>query len=158
LSPSITNTQAQIYDFDYGNDHYRAYPDQKRGSDVNIQKLKCVDSNINVNGLEITEIPQDATTWAAANEAEERTGEAANTQNGNGLDKINFDKNLVNICLNINFNEQVKINPTDGDEPGTGPETCEECFEDNINPKTLENFLGYLSVVDWGILLISAMH
>ena len=36
----------------------------------------------------------------------------ANAQNGNGFaDKINFNKNLVNICINVNVNEQSKISP-----------------------------------------------
>ncbi len=41
---------------------------------------------------------------------------AANTQNGNGLaDRINFDRNLVNICVNVNENEQIRVT-----EPETG--------------------------------------
>jgi hypothetical protein len=107
------NTQAQIYHFDFGNDHYKVYPDPKKSSDVNIQKLNCVNSNINVNGIDITEIPQNPTALAAANEGRaEETAEAANTQNdnanGNG---INFDRNLVNICVNVNVNDQIKISP-----------------------------------------------
>jgi len=110
IGPSI-NTEAQIYDFDFGNDHYKVYPDPKKSSDVNVQKLKCVNSNINVNGIDITEIPQNPTALAAANErGAEETAEAANTQNdnpnGNG---INFDRNLVNICVNFNDNDQIKV-------------------------------------------------
>jgi len=110
IGPSI-NTEAQIYDFDLGNDHYKVYPDPKKTSDVNVQKLKCVNSNINVNGIDITEIPQNPTALAAANErGAEETAEAANTQNdnpnGNG---INFDRNLVNICVNFNDNDQIKV-------------------------------------------------
>jgi hypothetical protein len=95
LGPSI-NTQAQIYNLDFGNDHYKASR-SKKNSDV-MQKLKCVNSNINVNGIDITKIPQDETATAAANEGGEGTN-AANTENGKGLaDRINFDRNLVNIC------------------------------------------------------------
>ncbi len=112
LGPLI-NTQAQIYEFDLGNDHYKVYPDPKKSSDVILQKLKCVNSNINVNGIDITEIPQNPTALAAANEGgAEETPEAANTQNdnvnGNG---INVDRNLVNICVNVNVNDQIKISP-----------------------------------------------
>lgn len=112
LGPSI-NTQAQIYDLDLGNDHYKVYPDPKKNSDVNVQKLKCVNSNINVNGIDITEIPQNPTALAATNVGgAEGTAEAANTQNdnanGNG---ISFDRTLVNICVNVNLNDQIKLSP-----------------------------------------------
>ena len=49
--------QAQMYDYDYGYEKH-----QEKSSDVNIQKIKCVNSDINVNGIDIKEIPHDATT------------------------------------------------------------------------------------------------
>jgi hypothetical protein len=46
-----------------------------------MQKLKCVNSNINVNGIDITEILQNPTALAAANVGgAEGTAEAANTK------------------------------------------------------------------------------
>jgi hypothetical protein len=105
-SPMIKNASAQMYGDQYGYDNH-----QKKSSHTDIQKIKCANSNINVNGIDITQIPQDNTALGAANEA---TGpEAANTQNSNnGLaDRINFDRNLVNTCFNINNNEQVKASP-----------------------------------------------
>ena len=117
LNTSI-NTQAQmykhdnsqyIYDNNYKNDYY---PEPKQGPDLTIQKIKCVNSNINVNGVDITEIPQthdDLTTTQATNEdGVALTGQ----QNGNDLsDKINFDRNLVNICANENDNQQIRAPP-----------------------------------------------
>jgi len=129
LSPSslIGNAQAQMYANDYGYDN-NYYQDDNRyiydkkeskSSHVDIQKIKCVNSNINVNGIDITQIPQDDTATAAANEAADATG----AQNGNGwADRINFEKNLVNICINVNDNEQVKVSPPEEEE------TCEDCF------------------------------
>src|SRR5574339_765427 len=110
IGPSI-NTHAQIYDFDFGNDHYKVYPDPKKTSDVNVQKLKCVNSNINVNGIDITEVPQNPTALATANEGSaDETAEAANTQNDNSSgNSINFDRNPINICANVNFNDQIKV-------------------------------------------------
>lgn len=110
IGPSI-NTQAQIYDFDFGNDHYKVYPDPKKTSDVNVQKLKCVNSNINVNGIDITEVPQNPTALATANEGSaDETAKAANTQNDNSSGNgINFDRSLINICANVNFNDQIKV-------------------------------------------------
>jgi endonuclease/exonuclease/phosphatase family metal-dependent hydrolase len=109
----IGNAEAQMYNYDYENDHYKVYPDAKKSSDANIQKIKCINSNINVNGIDIIEIPSHSTTLATANEGgAEGTAEAANSQNGNGLaDRINLDKNIVNICVNVNLNEQVQENP-----------------------------------------------
>jgi hypothetical protein len=79
-----------------------------------IQKIKCVNSNININGVDITQIPQDNTALVAA------ANEEPNRENGNGLaGRINFDRNLVNICVNANNNDQLN-----------GPDqlTCEDCW------------------------------
>ena len=147
LNPStITNAGAQMYGDQYGYDSNYYQDDnrygydknhQKKSSHTDIQKIKCVNSNINVNGVDITQIPQDDTaTTAAANEGA-AAADAANSQNGNGFDKINFDRNLVNICVNVNHNEQVKITPppTDGNEP---PTTCEGCFAD-LTPEQIDD-------------------
>ncbi|HSF49168.1 MAG TPA: hypothetical protein VLA74_00265 [Nitrososphaeraceae archaeon] len=110
LNPSMKGiAQAQMYDSQYGydNSYNNYYPDPK-SSHVEIQKISCVDSNINVNGIDVTQIPSDNLGPSAANEG--GAADAANTQNGNGLgDRINFDKNLVNICINLNFNNQERI-------------------------------------------------
>ncbi|MGB9169676.1 MAG: hypothetical protein WCB31_12200 [Nitrososphaeraceae archaeon] len=113
LNPSMVgNAGAQLYGDQYGYDNH-----QKKSSHTDIQKIKCVNSNINVNGVEITRIPQEGSGVAAgaANEAgAEGTADAANTQNGNGLDGINFDRNLVNVCVNLDFNNQERT-PVLGD-------------------------------------------
>ena len=104
LNPSIVgNAGAQMYGDQYGYDNH-----QKKSSHIDIQKIKCVNSNINVNGVDITQVPQDGVSGDAANEAGgEGTADATNTQNGNGFsDRINFDRNLVNVCVNLNFNDQ----------------------------------------------------
>ena len=136
LSPSmIGNAQAQMYANEYGYDN-NYYQDDNRysydkndpkSSHIDIQKIKCVNSNINVNGIDVTEIPQDGDATAAA--ANEGGPEAANTQNGNGLsDRINFERNLVNICVNVNDNEQLKVSA-----PEEEPSACETCFTTNLN-------------------------
>ena len=114
LNPSmIGNAQAQMYDNQYGydnnyyqNDNSYSY-DKKdpKSSHVDIQKIKCVNSNVNVNGIDITQIPTDD--LATAEAANEGGADATGAQNGNGGgDRINFDRNLVNICVNLNFNNQ----------------------------------------------------
>ena len=149
LNPSsLTNAQAVLYgaDYDsrysdggqygeqsdnnryddnnrYGYDSYdnSYYPEPKKDKKIgNEQEIKCFNKNLNVNGIDITEIPQDPSTLGAANEADgEGTADSANTQNGNGLaDRINFDRNLVNICVNLNFNNQERT-PILGDLTST---------------------------------------
>ena len=89
--------------------------------------MKCVNSNINVNGIDITQITQDSVAGVAANEGV--AAYATNTQNGNGLYRINFDRNLVNTCVDVNENEQIKVSPAE-EEPEPEPIFCEECFSD----------------------------
>jgi hypothetical protein len=121
LNPStITSAGAELYGDQYGYDSN--HPEKKN---VNVQKIKCVNSNINVNGVDITQIPQDSTALAATND--EGT-EGANTENGNGLAGINFDRNLVSVCPNINHNEQVRQVGTDGGTTGI------ECPDDTDTP------------------------
>jgi hypothetical protein len=117
------------YRYGYDNSYSNNYHPEPKSSHVDIQKIKCVNSNINVNGIDITEIPQDANALAAANEG--GAGDAANTQNGNGLaDRINFERNLVNICLNVNVNDQIKVSPPE--EPGPPPvEICDNEIDDD---------------------------
>ena len=117
LNPSmIQNTQAQTYANEYGYDSsYGNYYAEPKSSNVEIQKISCINDNKNINGIDITEIPQDNTAVAAANQ---ERADGANTQNGNGFaDKINFNKNLVNICVNVNVNEQIRV--TEPAEPET---------------------------------------
>jgi len=103
LNPSIIiNVQAQMYNEGYQYDNH-----QKKSSNVNVQKINCGNSNINVNGIDVTQIPTD--NLATAETANEGV-DAIAAQNGNGWgDRINFNKNLVNICINVNDNEQIKV-------------------------------------------------
>ena len=46
--------------YGYDNNH------QKKSSHGDIQKIKCVNSNINVNGVDITQIPEDGTATSSS--------------------------------------------------------------------------------------------
>lgn len=119
LSPPI-NAQEQMYNdrneysSDYNNDYSHDNQNSKKSSDVNIQKIKCVNSNLNVNGIDITEIPQSPPIWDES--GHEGTIQGTNTQqNGNEpADSLNVERNLVNICANVNANDQLKV-----EEPAT---------------------------------------
>ena len=103
----------QEYSSDYNKYYSHDNKNIKKSSGVNIQKINCGNSNVNVNGIDINQIPTDD--LATAETANEGGGPAANTQNGNGWgDRINFERNLVNVCINTNGNEQSKVS-----QPGT---------------------------------------
>ena len=69
LNPSMKGiAQAQMYDKQYGYDNnYNTYYPEPKSSHTDIQKISYVNSNINVNGIDIEKIPQDDTATAAAN-------------------------------------------------------------------------------------------
>ena len=115
----IVNAQAQMYNYLYESHHYNVYPNPKKSSDVNIQKIKCLNSNITVNGFDITQIQDSAIVTAGANGVNDGPDDR-NTQHDNGFgNQINLDKNFENMYVNVNLNEQIKINP------------FEECFREN---------------------------
>ncbi|HLN33744.1 MAG TPA: hypothetical protein VK250_00525 [Nitrososphaeraceae archaeon] len=107
LNPSMVDAQFYAHEYGYVDSNYNNYDKQSKSSHVDIQKIKCVNSNININCIDITQIPQDSSALAATNEGIGATAHATNSENANGLaDKINFDKNPVNRYKNslINFN------------------------------------------------------
>ena len=144
LSPStiVGNAQAQMYENQYRHDSNYYQDDNRYGHDNNhqkksygdIQKIKCVNSNINVNGIDITQIPtDDLATAEAANDGADATG----AQNGNGWgDKINFERSLVNVCINVNSNEQSKDSPTPPENGAnllvTKLVTCEDFSDESV--------------------------
>lgn len=121
LNSTIGNAQAQMYVNEYGydngynNNYY--YPESKN-SQKGIQKISCLNSNINVNGIDITKIPHNDLTTNELIAHEQLQG---GTNDDGPEHVINFDRNLVDVCLNLNFNQQLKVTTPD-------EETCEDCF------------------------------
>jgi hypothetical protein len=97
----ITNVGAQMYDHRYGYDNH-----EKKSSHLNLQKIKYVNSTLNVNGIDMNKYLRPNDLGIADTENEDG---GANIQNGNELAGINFDRNLVNVYLNANHNQQVKV-------------------------------------------------
>jgi hypothetical protein len=104
ISMTIPSSFAQQYYPDaYAQDPYAMEKPQPKS--VSIQKINCVNSNVNVNGVDITQLPPQNGDAAAAQLAED----GAANGNGNGLlgdGGLNIDRNLVNICVDINANGQ----------------------------------------------------
>lgn len=82
------------------NNRYGYHYDNKhpKSSHVTIQKIKFVNSNINVSGIHTTEIPQQPSGLAVAETENETDGPDAANGSRSG-DMIDFDKNLVNISI-----------------------------------------------------------
>ena len=72
---------------------------------VKVQTIKCLNSTINVNPIDITRyLPQDCIASAAEKGA--AGPDRANTQNGNEFGhRIDINKKLINICRNANAND-----------------------------------------------------
>jgi hypothetical protein len=127
IPASFAQPYYQQYDDPYAKDH------KKKSTDVNIQKIKCVNSNVNVNGIEITQIPQNGEMTEA--QALEDGAANGNGPLGNGL---NIDKNLVNICVNVNVNEQAA---EDGDDQA---DNCQSCIEETLTEEQINNINSVL--------------
>ncbi|MDX1373617.1 MAG: hypothetical protein R3321_14185 [Nitrososphaeraceae archaeon] len=87
----------------FGKEHDKEY------KGASIQKIKCVNSNVNINDVDVGKyangLGADATT-AEALQGDEN-GLTQGTGNGiSGNGGIDIERNLVNICLDINLNAQ----------------------------------------------------
>jgi len=102
IPKSLAEPEYYSYDDPYAKDPYKN--DHKKDSKyVSAHKIKCVNFNVNINGVNINHIPEST---GAAAEAELQ-GENGAT-NGNGMfgdGGINIDRNYLNLCLNVNVNE-----------------------------------------------------
>ncbi|MFB5600262.1 MAG: hypothetical protein ACE5SW_08565 [Nitrososphaeraceae archaeon] len=99
ISMTIPSSFAQSY----APDPYA--PDPKS---VNVQKIKCVNSNVNVNGVDVNQFLDENGEVTEAQQLEE-DGTTNENGNENGLvgdGGLNIDRNLLNICLDINANGQ----------------------------------------------------
>ncbi len=124
FSIMIGNAQALMYNSDHINNYYNINLDPKKCPFVNIQKTECLNSNIKVIGINITQIPQGSTAVMAEANRASKPLDATNIQTGNRLeDRTYLDRSIENMCFNSTLNQQIKVNP------------YEDCFTEN--PLTL---------------------
>ena len=100
ISMTIPKSFALDFGNSFGNDH------NKYSKSANIQEIKCVNVNVNINGVDFKNHTKLMGTEPVTGAALQGDGATAG---GNGLfgdGGINIDKNLVNICVNFNYNEQ----------------------------------------------------
>lgn len=105
ISMVIPTSFAESYDQKFNKDPY-AKDHYKKSSGVSVQKIKCVNFNVNLNGIDIKPHLGNNMGTAEAQTAKDGAKNENGVMNGNRNDGINIDKNLVNICVNVNINNQ----------------------------------------------------
>jgi hypothetical protein len=164
-SSFMTNSQAQPYHEDrmdnmynsYGPPEYPSYqPDYKpiypsyekdnrdkskdSSKSVSINKIKCINNNININGVNSGDINIGNKGGVAA--AEGYSGSGANSYGGEGYYDGHSKKDKGFECI-IN-NNNTNINLVGGGNQ-TEQLTCEECFTENLSVEQLNNLTDVLS-------------
>jgi hypothetical protein len=139
----MTNAQAQPY---YGMDNnQKSYVNDDRdkskdsgSKSVSINKLKCINNNININGVNSGDI-----NIGNKGGVTEEGYVGANSYSGEGYYNGHSKKDKSFDCI-IN-NNNTNINLVGGGNQ-TEPLTCEECFTENLNEEQLNNITLALSV------------
>ena len=108
--------------------------DKNHLPNVIIQKNNCINTNINIQGVEITTlpIPADTLTSQLQNSGQAGTEDTSDNFHDKENNANNNGKNLVNICKITNLNGQISSNPPDGTEG------CEECFTNNLDEQQID--------------------
>jgi len=105
VSMGIPTSFGQYYEEPYDKDY-----DKKKSTGINAQKIKCINSNVNVNGIDVNQKYDPNSLEAQGLEGGEEENVAANAMNNNGQSQgINLEKNLANFCINVNANEQIAV-------------------------------------------------
>ena len=77
-------------------------------SNLSHQTIECIDKNVNINGIDVTKL-SSPNHRDLINELQSSESEGAEPQDNGLVNNLNLDKNLVNICANLNLNEQTII-------------------------------------------------
>ena len=117
ISTILPSVQAQPYHKDRYNPDYPSYQDnnyyKSKDSSVNVNKIKCNNINVNVNGLEFNVFPPFLGGSGLAAEAADEANTDASSFTGNGA---NGDISKINdfrfICKNNNNNTVIDEEPT----------------------------------------------
>jgi len=121
-------------------------------SSVSINKLNCINNNVNINGnnagnISLGNSGSSATTSPGTDEGYVGVGSVGG--NGEGYDNgDNKQKGEIFSCI-INNNN---INNNFDNETIPEPITCEECFTENLSAEQLDNLTEFLAVNPVGSL------
>jgi hypothetical protein len=98
-------------------------------SNLNDQTIECIDNNVNINGIDVTKL-SSPNHRDLINELQSTESEDAEPQDNGFVNNFNLDKNLVNICANLNLNEQTIIVEQ---PPGAGEQNIYVLWVDESN-------------------------
>ena len=100
------DTKQSEMDLDLSDDHYYVFPQ----NDNPLQKIKCNNINVNVNGLELDVFPQTLAddSGIAAEAVEDNTDENSFAGNNGHVSEIN---DFRFICINNNNNTESEAEP-----------------------------------------------
>jgi hypothetical protein len=98
-------------------------------SNLNEQTIECIDNNVNINGINVTKL-SSPNHRDLINELQSTGSEDAEPQHNARVNNLNLDKNLLNICANLNLNEQTLIVQQ---PPGPGAENIYVLWIDESN-------------------------
>ncbi len=133
--------EAQSYYYDgMDNSYYKSQKDSSKS--VLINKLKCLNNNININGNNTGDInignKGQGYLGVSSSDGIGYDGSEGYSKQGKGFDcVINNNNNNINIITDGG-------NVTDGNV--TEPQTCEECFEQFLTEGQLSTLLGSASL------------
>ncbi|MGB9169659.1 MAG: sialidase family protein [Nitrososphaeraceae archaeon] len=98
-------------------------------SNLSDQTIECIDNNVNINGIDVTKL-SSPNHRDLINELQSTESEDGEPQHNALVNNLNLDKNLVNICANLNLNDQTLIVEQ---PPGAGAENIYVLWIDESN-------------------------
>ena len=131
--------------------NYKSKKDNGESISLNINKLKCINNNVNINGNNNGSINVGNSGSSATGSGTDQgyLGVGSYGDNGEGYNKgYNKQKDQGFTCIinNTNNNTIVTGNVTDGNEAETQP--CEDCILDSLSPEQeidLEEAIQFLT-------------
>jgi hypothetical protein len=163
---SYDNGYESQYPSSYKSDYKPAYPsygkddrDKSKYSKVDIKKIRCINTNLNINGNNTGNVSIGNKGQVTAAE-EEYLGASSSSGSEYGderyYDGYNNKKDIGFECIINNNNTNVVLagggNVTDGNGNITEPQTCEECFRAFLTEDQISDFLplgGSLSLEEF---------
>jgi hypothetical protein len=144
----------------YGKDN--SYKSKKHSGDsisLNINKLKCINNNVNINGNNNGSINVGNSGSSATGSGNDQGylgvgsyGDNYGEGYNNGYNKQK-DQGFTCIINNNNTNTNIVLggggNVTDGNGNVPEPETCEECFRAFLTEEQIDFFLGSSTLEDY---------
>lgn len=118
ISMTIPSSFALPYVPDFKDPYTKDH--KKKAADVNNQKVKCSNNIVNINGVDVNQIPDTNGISAAQVEDPQEQENSASSNRLFNDDAVNLEKNLANVCINFNHNDQ--ITPTGEEPPSTDPD------------------------------------